>query len=61
MPKHRANRPTDAQPLTTCTGGGWSSRTCTYGSCPTHDPEAYADCMARHSADYPGEDWGGTL
>lgn len=29
--------------------------------CPRHAPRTYADCMARHAANYPGENWGGTL
>lgn len=55
MPKHRANRLADAQPLTTCTGGGWSSRTCESGVCPTHRPDNYADHTPCHRADYCSE------
>lgn len=65
-PRHLADRfYTDARPDVRCSVHpgmrGARATTCADGMCPLHAPQAYADHMARHAANYAGENFGATL
>lgn len=52
-PRHLARRADvepDTQPTATCVNAG-SGMWCGDWKCPRHNPESYADCMARHATD----------